>query len=1227
MWVVHSARPEKLGLHTVTEVPSAGVLIEPEPETALIACTVATAAELPAVKVLSSSFLAKHPDAKFLALVVDAPAASRGPGLITPADLGVEPGELAELATACTADQLCAVLRPRLLETLLASGLPVLYLDPWVQVLDSVTEPVLAAVKRGPLVLVPRALRPLPDDGLRPEPAELLETGVFDPGFLVVAPGAEPFLHNLAAQLRRTPDATKAVLDTAPALVNHHVLRDSTIGLSVWNANHRELSRGEDGVMTILGTPLRTVHFAGFDPKRPWLLSAGFAERPRTLLSEHPLLADLCTTYRAELVTRGYTVQPVPYGFGALVDGTPIPDELRVDYREASRRKAPPPAFGEDGGAAFLAWAAEPVPDLRGSTRWSAAVWRADEALRKQFPDPFGVHATAFREWCAGVGVASGRLPVPAVPGPAVVAPALLDQLGVSVLGEGPVAALVLDLARASGLPTSTTAGYPVVVRVGNEENVPADRFVVDYGIDAGAHEERHTAQELWVPSEATRAASERIGGPVVRVVPLPVRDTGEREPLDAEGRDLVFGAFADHAVDRAGNVLGAVSAFLGAFPDRGDVRLLISVTGAAEHPEAAERLRLATAADPRIVLVEDEPLPDTVDCLVTLHRGGACDRISRHVAELAVRGVPVLLSDHGAVAELFDKDSAVLVPCHQGGAEPDVQAASKLIRSLASDLPTAVAIGAAGREHLLHTRSLARVGDQLRERVEHAYRGWRARRSAANPAAAVDPLRALHSAKHALLRQPDTTSASRIPMAPALRKVVLRVLDHYDNHMREVLTTLVDGVERTASELVRRQEDIKAGVGFGELEVVRAEVDQVSERQAHLNDQLVGTDDSVVRTRADMAAQTRRLREIEDAVVGEATKRAKQNEALGSRLDKLTHALDRTLDRIDALESKVVEVLRDRDHRLDAGVRAASQAQLTADALRRVVVREHERHSETEPEVRSSLVLTDVGLLRLPADDAFMLPLLSSNGVWEPELSELIDSLVEPDGIFLDVGAYIGYQTVRMLSRLGTSGAVVAVEPSAGAMELLKHNVEVNLPDRIGERLLVVEAAAWESAGQLRGEPALTGGISVEPVAEDAPAEVTRVRATRLDKELEEMPELHGMSLSVVRVDAPGRGHRALAGLVRLLRKDRPHVFLEFSASATQGFGDDPVTVLKEFRMWGYDLVPVATRQPALPEQIVSAMEGLRSITLWLRPRPVQAKAPGPEVAVPVRQAADQAI
>ena len=49
---------------SVTEVP--------EFQPAICACTVATAAELPAVKVLSISFLAEHPEGRFVALVVDA---------------------------------------------------------------------------------------------------------------------------------------------------------------------------------------------------------------------------------------------------------------------------------------------------------------------------------------------------------------------------------------------------------------------------------------------------------------------------------------------------------------------------------------------------------------------------------------------------------------------------------------------------------------------------------------------------------------------------------------------------------------------------------------------------------------------------------------------------------------------------------------------------------------------------------------------------------------------------------------------------------------------------------------------------------------------------------------------------------------------------------------------------------------------------------------------------
>jgi FkbM family methyltransferase len=300
-------------------------------------------------------------------------------------------------------------------------------------------------------------------------------------------------------------------------------------------------------------------------------------------------------------------------------------------------------------------------------------------------------------------------------------------------------------------------------------------------------------------------------------------------------------------------------------------------------------------------------------------------------------------------------------------------------------------------------------------------------------------------------------------------------------------------------------------------------------------------------------------------------------------------------------------------------------------------VVREHERHSGAVEGVSSSLVLCDVGLLRLPSEDALMLPLLSSNGVWEPELSGLIDSLVEPDGVFVDVGAHVGYHTIRVLSLLGTSGAVVAVEPCDSVRRLLRHNVSVNLSPQIAERLVVVEGAAWDQATDLLAEPTLTGGVAVrpnpgppvhaaaapaqnqlpagsmqfaggapilEPMDENQPVELGgSVRGVRLDKELESIPSLAGMRLSVVKVDAPGREHRALGGLVRLLRRDRPHVLCAFSPSAITDLGDDPITALREFRTWGYDLVPVNLQRAVSPEEVLAATDS-RSSTLWLRPR-----------------------
>lgn len=1200
------------------EDPPAG----PDP-VAVTACTVATLRGLPSVRVLVKSFADHHPGATCHALLVDCDRdtlaelgelgrLAAGARFVLPGELGIGDTELARLRTAFTPDELCAVLRPRLMRWLVTSERtsgPVLYLDPSVLVLAPIVASVLAGLVDHSSVLVPRVSQPLPEDGLRPDAADLRAAGLFDPALVAVNRGAADFLAAWAEHALREP--ADAFLDEAAVLLRHHVLRDPGIGLSVWNAAQRPMVADDHGVVTVGGAPLRTVHFAGFDPERPWLLSARIAERPRVLLSEHRLLAKLCSAYVAALSAATQPGDPVrlPHRIGSAS----VPASLRARYRtawlaaERAGSEIPPPL--PTSPVEFLEWACAPAGEP-GSTRWAAAVWADNAGLRRRFPDPFGADADGFREWCAAAGVSSGALPPEAVPRVPDAGTRLTDQLGVSVLGRGRLADLLRAAAAASGLPVSGEPDYPVVLCCGSvPSGLARRRYVVALPDDTGEVTGHRAADEAWTLTEAARSELDSANSPPVHVIPLPVPDlpvTGEvarqlaRDRLGWPGKPdtVVFAAVVDLACERADDALGA---FTMTFADRTDVRLLLLVDGVDRH-DAAERLRLAASDDDRVALVE-RPADrnawlDTANCLLALHGSGA-DRVGMIVADAAARGLPVVGAERGPVAELLGRDGALLV----SGAD-----SVAALRGIADDPDAAARLGAVGRTMLLRGHGLDVAGARLRDRVEHAYHAWRARNAAARaPQDNRDPLRPLRSARHVLLREPDVDAGYKIPMAPALRKAVLRVLNHYDAHMRSVLGTLVDGMERSVEELTARQDAATAASDLPELNLVSEQLDLLAERIAHLDDRLLGLDDGALRVRADVAGHTRRLDEVEDAVVGEAAKRGKQLAALTDRLDRLTEAVDRTLDRMGDIETRVAAVLREQDSRTETGLRAASQALTASDALRRVVLREHERRAEDHPEdpPHSALVLSDAGLLRLPADDGVMLPLLSSNGVWEPELSTLIDSLVEPGGVFVDIGAYVGYHSLRVLSRLGTSGAVVAVEPYLPATNLLRHNVSINVPDPVAERLTILPAAAWDTAGQLVATPAMTGGVVVAPLPDD-PGDVEHptVPAVRLDKEFESVDGLRGMPLTVVKVDIPGRGHRALGGLVRLLRRDRPHVFCAFSVTQTSEIGDDPITVLREFDTWGFDVLLLGDREPATPQAIVAAVEGQHSTTLWLRPR-----------------------
>jgi FkbM family methyltransferase len=65
--------------------------------------------------------------------------------------------------------------------------------------------------------------------------------------------------------------------------------------------------------------------------------------------------------------------------------------------------------------------------------------------------------------------------------------------------------------------------------------------------------------------------------------------------------------------------------------------------------------------------------------------------------------------------------------------------------------------------------------------------------------------------------------------------------------------------------------------------------------------------------------------------------------------------------------------------------------------------------------------------------------------GVWEPDVSAAIESVVKPGDTVVDVGANIGYVTLLAASAAGPAGEVIAIDASPGNFDQLRRNILAN--------------------------------------------------------------------------------------------------------------------------------------------------------------------------------------
>lgn len=85
--------------------------------------------------------------------------------------------------------------------------------------------------------------------------------------------------------------------------------------------------------------------------------------------------------------------------------------------------------------------------------------------------------------------------------------------------------------------------------------------------------------------------------------------------------------------------------------------------------------------------------------------------------------------------------------------------------------------------------------------------------------------------------------------------------------------------------------------------------------------------------------------------------------------------------------------------------------------------------------------------------------------GVWEPDVSRVIEQNLKSGDVFVDIGANIGYDTLLASARVGRAGQVVAIEASPRTFALLQNNLALN-PASVNVR--AINAAVSDRPGTL---------------------------------------------------------------------------------------------------------------------------------------------------------------
>lgn len=188
--------------------------------------------------------------------------------------------------------------------------------------------------------------------------------------------------------------------------------------------------------------------------------------------------------------------------------------------------------------------------------------------------------------------------------------------------------------------------------------------------------------------------------------------------------------------------------------------------------------------------------------------------------------------------------------------------------------------------------------------------------------------------------------------------------------------------------------------------------------------------------------------------------------------------------------------------------------------------------------------------------------------GVFERGVSRACYRLIRSGNIALDIGANMGAHTLHMAVAVGSTGRVIAVEPTSYPLARLKNNLAAN--PALSSRVQILNALIAASPGQqippsILSSWRLVGDTTgAHPISRGVPEDTAGAESIMID-ELAAREDLKNVDF--IKIDVDGAENDVIVGGERTITSFQPIILLEVQPYTLieRGLpGDAPVQLLK---------------------------------------------------------------